>query len=187
MLDGDRALGDAVVLTEDVLDLLELDAEAADLDLLVDAAEELERAVSAIADQVAGAVGTARCVERMLDELLRRQLVPLPIATAQTFAAEQQFAGHAGRHVLVVLVDGARNIKLFGEEYVVKARIETLGGLSAHAGQSELVNWAGQFDTSARIYLVHGEPRAQDALADRLWREHGIKVDIPSQGQSVIL
>ena len=98
------------------------------------------------------------------------------------------FTGYQARGTLGrLLVDGARNIKLFGEEYVVKARIETLGGLSAHAGQSELVNWAGKFDPKAHIYLVHGEPRAQDALADRLWREREIKVDIPSQGQSVIL
>jgi metallo-beta-lactamase family protein len=98
------------------------------------------------------------------------------------------FTGYQARGTLGrLLVDGALNIKLFGEEYVVKARIETLGGLSAHAGQSELVDWAGQFDASTRVYLVHGEPRAQDALGERLWRDHGIKVAIPTRGQSVVL
>ena len=98
------------------------------------------------------------------------------------------FTGYQAKGTLGrILVDGARQIKLFGEEYVVKARIETLGGLSAHAGQSELVDWAAQFDASTEIYLVHGEPRAQDALADRLWREHDIRVTIPGRGQTVIV
>jgi metallo-beta-lactamase family protein len=96
------------------------------------------------------------------------------------------FTGYQARGTLGrILVDGARNIKLFGEEYVVKARIETLGGLSAHAGQSELIAWAEKFDTSARIFLVHGESRAQDALAERLLRDSGIKVEVPARGQSV--
>jgi metallo-beta-lactamase family protein len=98
------------------------------------------------------------------------------------------FTGYQAKGTLGrILVDGARQIKLFGEEYVVKARIETLGGLSAHAGQSELVDWAAQFDASTEIYLVHGEPRAQDALADRLWREHDIRVKVPGRGQTVIV
>ena len=98
------------------------------------------------------------------------------------------FTGYQAKGTLGrILVDGARQIKLFGEEYVVKARIETLGGLSAHAGQSELLDWAAQFDKSTTIYLVHGEPRAQDALAERLWREHEMNVVIPSRGQSIVL
>ena len=76
------------------------------------------------------------------------------------------FTGYQARGTLGrLLVDGALNIKLFGEEYVVKARIETLGGLSAHAGQSELVDWAGQFDASAReCTWCMVSRRAQDAL-----------------------
>jgi metallo-beta-lactamase family protein len=98
------------------------------------------------------------------------------------------FTGYQARGTLGrILVDGARSIKLFGEEYVVKAHIETLGGLSAHAGQSELVDWAASFGPDTRTYLVHGEPRAQDALADRLWRDHGIRAEIPQRGQTIVL
>ena len=98
------------------------------------------------------------------------------------------FTGYQARGTLGrLLVDGARNIKMFGDDYVVKARIETLGGLSAHAGQTELVNWAAQFDDSTQVYLVHGEPQAQDSLAERLWREHGIRVDIPARDTTVII
>lgn len=97
------------------------------------------------------------------------------------------FTGFQARGTLGrILVDGAKNIKLFGEEYVVKAQIETLGGLSAHAGQTGLVDWIRGFQPAARTMLVHGEPRAQDALADRLWQDLGLKVEIPARGQSIV-
>ena len=94
-----------------------------------------------------------------------------------------QAQGTLGR----ILVDGAKTIRLFGEEYVVKARVETLGGLSAHAGQTELVQWISGFQPPPRTLLVHGEPRAQDALAERLWRECNLKVEIPARGHSIAI
>jgi metallo-beta-lactamase family protein len=98
------------------------------------------------------------------------------------------FTGFQARGTLGrILVDGAKTIKLFGEEYVVKARIETLGGLSAHAGQSELIEWISAFDPPPRTLLVHGEARAQEALADRLWHDTHLKVEIPALGQSIVI
>lgn len=95
------------------------------------------------------------------------------------------FAGFQARGTLGrVLVDGAKKIKLFGDEYVVNARIETLGGFSAHAGQTELVDWISSFTSQPRVALVHGEPEALDALSQRLWREKKIKAEAPVQGQS---
>ena len=97
------------------------------------------------------------------------------------------FTGYQARGTLGrVLVDGARNIKLFNEEYVVKARIETLGGLSAHAGQAELLGWIGGFQPPPRTLLVHGEPRAQDVLADKLWHGQQLRVEIPARGDSIV-
>lgn len=92
-----------------------------------------------------------------------------------------QARGTLGRQI----VDGAKNIKMFGEPYVVTARVATLGGFSAHAGQSGLMAWIKQFNPAPRTLLVHGEPRAQDALAQRLWREHQMKVEIPARGESI--
>lgn len=43
------------------------------------------------------------------------------------------------------------------EEIVVKAHIHTLGGISAHAGQSQLLEWGGHFKNQPRLYLVNGE------------------------------
>ncbi len=93
-----------------------------------------------------------------------------------------QAQGTLGR----ILVDGAPRVKLFSEEYVVKAGIETLGGLSAHAGQSGLVEWIGHFQPQPRTVLVHGESRAQDALREKLWQAHGLKAEVPARGQSIV-
>jgi metallo-beta-lactamase family protein len=93
-----------------------------------------------------------------------------------------QAQGTLGR----ILVDGLKRVKLFNEEYVIKSQIETLGGLSAHAGQAGLVRWIGSFKPQPRTVLVHGESRAQDALREKLWREQGLAVEIPARGQSIV-
>jgi metallo-beta-lactamase family protein len=92
-----------------------------------------------------------------------------------------QASGTLGR----LLVDKVKSIKLFGDEFVVKARIETLGGLSAHAGQGALVDWITAFAPSPRTLLVHGEARAQQALADCLWQKHKLRVEIPARGERI--
>jgi metallo-beta-lactamase family protein len=95
------------------------------------------------------------------------------------------FVGFQARGTLGrVLVDGAKRLRLFGEEYVVSARIETLGGFSAHAGQTGLVDWIGNFTTKPRVALVHGESEALDELAEKLWQDKQIKAEVPVKGQS---
>jgi metallo-beta-lactamase family protein len=97
------------------------------------------------------------------------------------------FTGYQARGTLGrLLVDGVKSIRLFNDEFAVSARIETLGGLSAHAGQRGLLEWIGAFDPPPRTLLVHGEPRAQDTLAEKLWRERSLEVEIPARGQSIV-
>lgn len=96
------------------------------------------------------------------------------------------FTGFQARGTLGrLLVDGVKRIRLFNEEVVVKAAVETLGGFSAHAGQDELVQWITQFDNKPRVALVHGEAEALDALAHKLWQEHHIRCEVPMTGQSL--
>lgn len=92
-----------------------------------------------------------------------------------------QANGSLGRQ----LVDGRKNIRMFGEEFVVNARIETLGCFSAHAGQKELIEWVSHFKSNPRLMLVHGESTALDTLSRVLWDEHGIGSDIPSKGSTI--
>lgn len=85
-----------------------------------------------------------------------------------------QAAGTLGRR----LVDGAREVTLMGETVPVRARVHTLGGLSAHAGQDSLVQWLAAFRAPpAHCFIVHGEPPAAAALAARVRKElHGSPV-----------
>lgn len=84
-----------------------------------------------------------------------------------------------------LLVDGKKSIKLFNDTYAVKAQIETLGGFSAHAGQSELIEWLANFKSNPRVILVHGDPEALEGLSQKLWEEHSTRVDIPFIGQCI--
>lgn len=92
-----------------------------------------------------------------------------------------QAVGTLGRN----LVDGAKKVRMFNEEFAVKATIETLGGFSAHAGQDELVEWIGAFTSNPQIALVHGETLSMQALASRLEKEKGIVCHLPAQNDSV--
>ena len=79
-----------------------------------------------------------------------------------------QAAGTLGRR----LVDGARNVPLFGEQVPVHASVHTLGGLSAHAGQDSLMEWLHAVPRRPRtVFVNHGEPLAAHALSGRLARE----------------
>lgn len=96
------------------------------------------------------------------------------------------FVGFQARGTLGrILVDGVKKIKLFGEEFVVKSSIETLGGFSAHAGQRELIDWICSFEGDARIFLVHGEAEVLDTLSQKLWIDHGLATEVPARGQSI--
>lgn len=82
-------------------------------------------------------------------------------------------------------------IKVFGEEVPLRARVEVLNGYSAHADRTELQRWldgvAGGSPASVRdVYLVHGEPAAQDAFAGRIGTA-GYRVHAPTPGTTVTL
>ncbi|MBB3189605.1 MBL fold metallo-hydrolase RNA specificity domain-containing protein [Halomonas cerina] len=93
-----------------------------------------------------------------------------------------QAEGTLGREI----VDGAERVRVLGEELAVKAHVHTLGGFSAHAGQRELIGWAGAFRGKPRFYLVHGEPEAQQAL-QVAFAESGIDAEIPTYRQRIEL
>ena len=98
------------------------------------------------------------------------------------------FAGFQARGTLGrILVDGADRVKLFGQWIAVTARIHTIGGFSAHAGQSDLLRWASAIGGEPRFYLIHGEQENMEALAEALWQQHGIAAQIPERGEVVEL
>ncbi len=94
------------------------------------------------------------------------------------------FCGFQARGTLGrILVDGAKKISMFGEEFAVRARIETLGGFSAHADQSDLIDWVTHYQPKPRLLLVHGEPSTLNFLSEKLWNEYQLKSEVPYPGQ----
>ena len=93
-----------------------------------------------------------------------------------------QAGGTLGRR----LVDGARSVRLFGETVPVRARIETLGGLSAHADQRALLGWLGGFRRPpAQTFVVHGEEATAIEFASTITATLGWPARAPGAGESV--
>ena len=92
-----------------------------------------------------------------------------------------QAYGTLGRRLL----EGADTIRLFGDEYRVRIRTHTIGGLSAHADQADLISWYSGFRNKPPVYLVHGESRAQQTLA-RMMREK-LRAPVTIAGRSQVI
>jgi metallo-beta-lactamase family protein len=86
------------------------------------------------------------------------------------------------------LVDGAKEVRIFGETIPVQSAIHTLNGFSAHAGQTELLKWFRFLAPSKpQVVLTHGEPRGRDPLAELIQKRHGLKPVLPAQGNVIKL
>ncbi len=95
------------------------------------------------------------------------------------------FVGYAAEGTLArIIIDGAKEVKLFGKEVPVRAKIFTINGFSAHAGKSDLKRWLDRTGDPERIFLVHGETRSMEAFAKGL--DPG-KVEMPQRGVSYAL
>jgi metallo-beta-lactamase family protein len=91
------------------------------------------------------------------------------------------FVGFAARGTLArQIVDGVKNVNIFGEEYAVRAQIYTIGGFSAHAGQTELLAWHAETGTPQRTFLVHGEKDSMTAFSRLL---NNTQVEMPELHQ----
>lgn len=100
-------------------------------------------------------------------------------------------------HVLIVgyqgygslgrrLVDGTDEVSIFGEKIAVKATIHTLGGFSAHAGQTDLLHWFSIIAPSRpRVVLVHGEDDQRGALARLIQKRYRLPSKLPKMGEAV--
>lgn len=85
------------------------------------------------------------------------------------------------------LVDGVDEIRLWGENYAVRATVHTIGGLSAHADQADLLDWYGAFENTPPLYLVHGEERAQQALEKKVKAKFDAAVSIATYKQTIAI
>ena len=90
-----------------------------------------------------------------------------------------QAVGTLGR----ILVDGAKSVKLFGEEVQVRAQIDTLPGVSGHADKDGLLRWLAGFREKPKLVFVnHGDPEAAEAFVKCLSEERGYHAFAPYSG-----
>ena len=90
-----------------------------------------------------------------------------------------QAAGTLGR----LIYDGAKSVKLFGDDVAVNAEIQYLPGVSGHADKGGLLDWIGGFDPKPKLVFVnHGDEGACEELARALNEEKDIKAHAPYSG-----
>lgn len=87
-----------------------------------------------------------------------------------------QAEGTVGRRI----VDGAKTIKLFGEEIAVRAHVHTLGGFSAHADQKGLLEWLSHFrNPDLQVFVNHGEEKVSTQLSEIIHQKFHFKTAVP--------
>jgi metallo-beta-lactamase family protein len=91
-----------------------------------------------------------------------------------------QAEGTRGRKLL----EGAKEIKMYGKQYEVKANILEIEGLSAHGDQNDLLNWLSELENMpTKVFLVHGENEALDVLKEKITDKYDFECIIPKIGQ----
>jgi len=86
------------------------------------------------------------------------------------------------------LVDGKKLVSIFGEKIAVKAQVNTLGGFSAHAGQTELLGWFSAIAPARpRVVLTHGENEPREMLAQKIQQQYKLKPQLPELNETIEL
>jgi metallo-beta-lactamase family protein len=118
--------------------------------------------------------GSGMCTGGRIMHHLRHNL---PIPETAVLIVGFQSQGTLGRK----LVDGAKSLMMFGEEVPVRASIHTMGGFSAHADQSGLLDWYEVMAPSRpRTIITHGEDRARKAFSEQIQQRFGVKTECPT-------
>jgi metallo-beta-lactamase family protein len=113
---------------------------------------------------------------RVLSYLERYISMPETTIIIVGFQAE----GTRGRKLL----EGAKDIKIRGKYYDVKAKVVEIEGLSAHADQNDLLNWFSELETKPKkVFLVHGENQSADELRIKITEKYDYNCTIPLMGQ----
>jgi metallo-beta-lactamase family protein len=117
-----------------------------------------------------------------------KDVLPDPASTLLFIGYQGE--GTLGRH----LQSGGKTARIDGAEWPVACRVRTIPGFSAHADETELLDWIGHFATAregdgrpSSLFLTHGEPSAAQALATEVQARFGLTAQIPAYGQTVTL
>ena len=114
---------------------------------------------------------------RILHHLKWRLSDPRNVVLIVGYQAE----GTRGR----LLLDGAKRIRIHGEEIPVRARVMQVHALSAHADRDELLRWLSGFQRPPRrTFIVHGEPESSRAFREHIRQRFGWEASVPSLGET---
>ncbi len=129
---------------------------------------------SAIIISASGMAESGRILHHLKNNITHKENTILFVS----FQAEHTL----GRRIL----DQEKEVKIYGDEYPVRAQVERIDGYSAHADQRELLEWASHFDKKRlqKTFLVHGEKEAAFTLAEKLGEAGHQSVEVPVLGQS---
>lgn len=148
--------------------------------LKVDTAQETQKLLNNESVKIVIAASGMATGGRVLSYLQKY----LPDPSATILMVGYQAEGTRGRQML----EGAPEIKLRGAYYPVKAAIENLQGLSAHADQKELLDWVSKIRSKPeRVFIIHGEPQSADTFRVKLKDVYGWNAEIPELNQVVTI
>jgi metallo-beta-lactamase family protein len=93
-----------------------------------------------------------------------------------------QAEGTLGRKI----VDGAQSVRIFGEPIAVRAKVFTIGGFSAHADQTDLLEWISHFENPRmNIHVIHGERNVSEDFSRTIRNRFGLTASVPSMGDVI--
>jgi metallo-beta-lactamase family protein len=95
-----------------------------------------------------------------------------------------QATGTLGRHIL----DGAKSVRILGQQYIVRAKVTQISGFSAHADRDDLLRWLNGLEVAPkRVFVTHGEVEAAEQFGRLLVEETGWGVLVPEYNTTVML
>lgn len=135
-----------------------------------------ERSGSSIIISASGMCEAGRIKHHLKHNLWRKESTILFVG--------YQAQGTLGRK----LVDGAKKVKIFGEDISVNARIEMIEGFSGHADKEGLLNWIERFNRKpSKIFIVHGEEESMVSFAREINEKFKIDTIVPEKGESFVI
>lgn len=98
------------------------------------------------------------------------------------------FVGFQGKGTLGrKIVDGSKMVNILNEEIAVNAKIYTINGFSAHADQTELLQWLDCFKNSPEVFIVHGEEETAISFGEIVKEKYGFRCNVPTKGEEFVL
>ncbi len=94
-----------------------------------------------------------------------------------------QTKGSLGRKI----IDGAKTVRIYGEEIAVKAKIYTINGFSSHADQPTLLDWLGNIEGVKTTFIIHGEEEIQEVFKGLIESELHRKAHIVEKGEKLYI